>query len=111
MLYLTCNVQNKTKKRKVGLKKWSGKRDSNPRPLPWQGNALPTELFPQYENFIQYTFMISVFLTKSTLLKNFKHLLEGAYEYIFAFFKIYDRLKTKKEVLNHDCNNFRKSNP
>lgn len=26
---------------------WSGKRDLNPRPLPWQGNALPTELFPQ----------------------------------------------------------------
>ena len=26
---------------------WSGKRDSNPRPLPWQGNTLPTELFPQ----------------------------------------------------------------
>ena len=25
---------------------WSGKRDSNPRPLPWQGNALPAELFP-----------------------------------------------------------------
>lgn len=28
-------------------KKWSGKRDSNPRPLPWQGNALPAELFPR----------------------------------------------------------------
>lgn len=28
-------------------KLWSGKRDSNPRPLPWQGNALPAELFPQ----------------------------------------------------------------
>ena len=28
---------------------WSGKRDLNPRPLPWQGNALPTELFPQIE--------------------------------------------------------------
>jgi hypothetical protein len=27
-------------------KKRSGKRDSNPRPLPWQGCALPTELFP-----------------------------------------------------------------
>lgn len=27
---------------------WSGKRDLNPRPLPWQGNALPTELFPQH---------------------------------------------------------------
>jgi hypothetical protein len=26
--------------------RWSGKRDSNPRPLPWQGNALPAELFP-----------------------------------------------------------------
>ena len=26
---------------------WSGKRDLNPRPLPWQGNALPTELFPR----------------------------------------------------------------
>ena len=28
------------------LKK-SGKRDSDPRPQPWQGCALPTELFPQ----------------------------------------------------------------
>ena len=27
--------------------KWSGKRDSNSRPQPWQGCALPTELFPQ----------------------------------------------------------------
>ena len=25
----------------------SGKRDSNSRPRPWQGRALPTELFPQ----------------------------------------------------------------
>jgi hypothetical protein len=25
---------------------WSGKRDSNSRPQPWQGCALPTELFP-----------------------------------------------------------------
>src|SRR5438874_4272395 len=25
----------------------SGKRDSNPRPQPWQGCALPTELFPR----------------------------------------------------------------
>ena len=27
----------------------SGKRDSNPRPQPWQGCALPTELFPQIQ--------------------------------------------------------------
>ena len=26
----------------------SGKRDSNSRPQPWQGCALPTELFPRY---------------------------------------------------------------
>ena len=25
---------------------WSGKRDLNPRPQPWQGCALPTELLP-----------------------------------------------------------------
>lgn len=29
------------------FKIWSGKRDSNSRPQPWQGCALPTELFPQ----------------------------------------------------------------
>ncbi len=28
------------------MKIWSGKRDSNSRPRPWQGRALPTELFP-----------------------------------------------------------------
>ena len=27
--------------------KWSGKRGLNPRHQPWQGCALPTELFPQ----------------------------------------------------------------
>ena len=27
---------------------WSGKRDSNSRPRPWQGRALPTELFPLF---------------------------------------------------------------
>ena len=29
-------------------KNMSGKRDSDPRPQPWQGCALPTELFPQF---------------------------------------------------------------
>ena len=28
----------------------SGKRDSDPRPLAWEANALPTELFPQSYN-------------------------------------------------------------
>ena len=30
----------------------SGKRDSDPRPQPWQGCALPTELLPQIFHFI-----------------------------------------------------------
>ena len=34
------------------LKIWSGKRDSNSRPQPWQGCALPTELFPPNERSI-----------------------------------------------------------
>ena len=29
------------------FKMWSGIRDSNSRPIPWQGIALPTELIPQ----------------------------------------------------------------
>ena len=33
----------------------SGKRDSNSRPQPWQGCALPTELFPQmYVNVLGF---------------------------------------------------------
>jgi hypothetical protein len=29
---------------------WSGRRDLNPRPRPWQGRALPTELLPRRQN-------------------------------------------------------------
>ena len=31
----------------------SEKRGSNPRPRPWQGRALPTELFSHYQNFYE----------------------------------------------------------
>jgi hypothetical protein len=34
----------------------SGKRDSNPRPQPWQGCALPTELFPRAPNITPRTY-------------------------------------------------------
>ena len=36
----------------IWAKKKSGKRDSNSRPQPWQGCALPTELFPQSFSFL-----------------------------------------------------------
>ena len=35
-------------KPKLPLQIWSGKRVSNSRPQPWQGCALPTELFPHF---------------------------------------------------------------
>lgn len=34
---------------------WSGRRDSNPRPAPWQGAALPTELLPHWWNTLAPT--------------------------------------------------------
>ncbi len=36
---------------RLGLN-WSGKRGSNSRPRPWQGRALPTELFPLYRQLV-----------------------------------------------------------
>ena len=38
----------KIKKACIATGLLSGKRDSNSRPRPWQGRALPTELFSQY---------------------------------------------------------------
>ena len=39
--------------------KESGKRDSNSRPQPWQGCALPTELFPHSYAIVSKSLMIS----------------------------------------------------
>ena len=41
------------------LREWSGKPGSNRRPQPWQGCALPTELFPLESNYM-------IFYTKNT---------------------------------------------
>ena len=47
------------------LYNWSGKRGSNPRPLPWQGSALSTELFPQkYAFLLKSIFIIAKFQQK-----------------------------------------------
>ncbi len=37
----------------------SGKRDSDPRPQPWQGCALPTELFPHLLRFTKASLSIA----------------------------------------------------
>ena len=39
-------------------KMWSGKRGSNSRPQPWQGCALPAELFPQ--STVLTVFVVSI---------------------------------------------------
>ena len=36
---------------------WSGKRGSNSRPQPWQGCALPAELFPHHKWVVNITAM------------------------------------------------------
>ena len=41
------NLDKKGKRQLPFSNIWSGKRVSNSRPQPWQGCALPTELFPQ----------------------------------------------------------------
>ena len=56
--------RNITKRKKTAvsclLRFVSGKRDSNSRPQPWQGCALPTELFPHYR--LNYATDISIVL-------------------------------------------------
>jgi hypothetical protein len=48
-IFEACKLRQ-VQKEKSGLKSGlfflSGRRDSNPRPSPWQGDALPTELLP-----------------------------------------------------------------
>ncbi|GEM_PF-6917849 len=43
-----CTIYKKALQNSVRLFSWSGKRGSDPRPQPWQGCALPTELFPHF---------------------------------------------------------------
>src|SRR5260363_302361 len=44
--YCFWSLYDELAARGKGAQKWSGKRGSNSRPQPWQGCALPTELFP-----------------------------------------------------------------
>ena len=51
----------------------SGKRGSNSRPQPWQGCALPTELFPHIQRFISaFATRICVLQTKTKISKSGK---------------------------------------
>ena len=56
----------------------SGKRDSNPRPLAWEANALPTELLPRccfclrrYNFYFKVGCCFAIFSTRTTILLYF----------------------------------------
>ena len=42
--------------RLISLLGWSGRRDSNSRHLPWQGNALPLSHFRKFHHIVIYSF-------------------------------------------------------
>ena len=55
----------------MGHKKKSEKRDSNPRPQPWQGCALPTELFSHFHLFLRQRKGTTFFKTDKEKMKFF----------------------------------------
>ncbi len=56
----TKRQPHKTKKRQQFAVLMSGKRGSNSRPQPWQGCALPTELFPHLHDALCFARLAKV---------------------------------------------------
>ena len=73
---------------------WSGKRGSDPRPQPWQGCALPTELFPQYNPVPRgWDYKgTEFFLICKLFLNFFVRVCSRVAEYGFAVFAVYHNL-------------------
>ena len=53
-LEVRCSIQLSYKRNSKYCRKWSGKRDSNPRPTAWKAVALPTELFPHCSTILAF---------------------------------------------------------
>ena len=75
----------------------SEKRDSNPRPRPWQGRALPTELFSRIVVVLNLVgsfagAKIEAFFYTS----KFFHLFFSIFLYFIAFIPIYSKLNLAK---------------
>ena len=45
----SCLIKSWLGNQPAHLRQWSGQRDSNPRPSPWQGDALPAEPCPHHK--------------------------------------------------------------
>ena len=61
------------KKSRLSIGTLSGKRDSNSRPRPWQGRALPTELFPRCLMMQRYVFFYCAQVFFNFFLKYFSN--------------------------------------
>ncbi len=81
------------KKPQISLRLWSGKRGSNSRPQPWQGCALPTELFPRF------CFAIAKVVTFSKPPKFFATFFLKKFTF-FQFFTVFTPFH-RKYSLNH----------
>ena len=79
---------------KAVIHRLSGKRDSDPRPQPWQGCALPTELFPQYNPVPRgWDYKgTEFFLICKLFLNFFVRVCSRVAEYGFAVFAVYHNL-------------------
>ena len=59
ILASSCLDKNWPVSRPVLYRQWSGQRDSNPRPSPWQGDALPAEPCPQMVGVTRFELVTS----------------------------------------------------
>ena len=81
----------------------SGKRDSDPRPQPWQGCALPTELFPQYSPQCKRLYQLSYFrkiMCSEDLGTLYLSLRDGKYRANFSFCKIFAGIFSRQGIKN-----------
>ena len=96
----------------------SERRDSNPRPRPWQGRALPTELLSQYIND-QYLFesllhcdlakvgFTSLFGARSNRCHSPTRPSRGLFifwdckcKYVYPFFKVFTQISKSEDAIN-----------
>ena len=68
---------------------WSGKRDSNSRHSPWQGDALPTELFPHRTIYSKFSCakVSAVVCLRITSFRTFNSKI-ASWRVCFCFFKL-----------------------
>ncbi len=76
----TCRRQYFYGKKITNGGNWSGKRDSNSRPQPWQGCALPTELFPRRWQLILLAWDAWILILKTGNLMSYRKFLNPAYQ-------------------------------